>query len=68
MNEEDARFCFVEILTAFQYLHSNGIVYRDVKPENILIDADGHLKLADFGLSRVGLGKDELAFTYCGSP
>lgn len=42
-----------EILLGFQYLHDLDIVYRDVKPENFLVDMDGHIKIADFGLSRV---------------
>lgn len=46
------KFYFVELLIVFEYLHSLGIVYRDLKPENILIDIDGHIKLADFGLSK----------------
>jgi serine/threonine-protein kinase RIM15 len=37
------------------YLHSIGIIHRDLKPQNILIDANGHLKLTDFGLSQLGL-------------
>lgn len=42
----------IELLLAFEYLHDLGIVYRDLKPENILLDIDGHIKLADFGLSK----------------
>jgi serum/glucocorticoid-regulated kinase 2 len=38
-----------------QYLHSKKIIYRDIKPENIMIDLDGNLKIADFGLSRQGI-------------
>jgi serine/threonine protein kinase len=43
-----------EIVLALEYLHSIGIVHRDLKPDNILINDDGHLKLTDFGLSRLG--------------
>jgi serine/threonine protein kinase len=68
MSEEDARYCFVEILLAIQYLHAQHIVYRDIKPENIMIDAKGNLKIADFGLSKQGLKANDLANTYCGSP
>ena len=40
---------------AIEYLHSIGIIYRDMKPENILVADDGHIKLADFGLAKDGL-------------
>lgn len=68
MGEEEARFCFVQILVGLQYLHEQHVVYRDIKPENIMIDLNGNLKIADFGLSRLGLRPHELAHTFCGSP
>lgn len=52
MTEEQAKFYFIEILYGLQYLHEQGIVYRDLKPENLFIDADGHIKIGDFGLSK----------------
>lgn len=55
MSEEDARFYFIEILYGLLYLHQQKIVYRDLKPENLLINHDGHIKIADFGLSKQNL-------------
>ena len=52
MNENQAKFYFTEILLGMQFLHQLNIVYRDIKPENILIDSEGHAKLADFGLCK----------------
>lgn len=52
MSEEEARFYFLEILVALDYIHGHNIVYRDLKPENLLIDHEGHIKIADFGLSK----------------
>lgn len=53
--ESKARFYAAEITLALEYLHSHGIIYRDLKPENILIGEDGHIKIADFNLSKQGL-------------
>ena len=48
-----ALFYITEIITAFEYLHSMDIAYRDLKPENLLIDKDGHIKITDFGFAKV---------------
>lgn len=67
-SEERARFYAVEILLALECLHSNGIIYRDLKPENIILDSDGHLKLTDFGLSKLAVKEGDLTYTFCGTP
>lgn len=53
LTEEVARIIAAEIVLALEYLHKLGIIYRDMKPENILLDRNGHIRLADFGLSKV---------------
>ena len=45
-----------EIILAIEYLHQNNIVFRDLKPDNVVFDEDGHALLTDFGLSKEGLG------------
>lgn len=57
-----SKFYFVELLLAFEYLHRKNIVYRDLKPENVLIDIDGHIRLADFGLSKQIKSKQTYSF------
>lgn len=56
--ESAARFYTAEICLALQYLHKHGIVHRDIKPDNMLISASGHVKLTDFGLSRIEMRRD----------
>lgn len=63
-----AKFYLSEILLALEHLHNNGVIYRDLKPENVLIDSTGHIKLADFGISRMGFKTSDIAYTMCGSP
>ncbi|KAK4231459.1 Serine/threonine-protein kinase cek1 [Podospora fimiseda] len=55
LNEDWAKKYLGEVILGVEHLHSRGIVHRDLKPDNLLIDQKGHLKLTDFGLSRMGL-------------
>lgn len=62
MPEQYAFFYFTEICLALKCLHDNKVIYRDIKPENILIDIHGHLRIADFGLSKPNMGVDDVAY------
>ncbi|KRK02807.1 serine/threonine-protein kinase greatwall isoform X2 [Drosophila yakuba] len=57
-DEPTARFYVAEMVMALQYLHQHGIVHRDIKPDNMLLSASGHLKLTDFGLSKIDMRRD----------
>ncbi|XP_063797146.1 NUAK family SNF1-like kinase 1 [Pseudophryne corroboree] len=65
--ESEARRFFRQIVSAVHYCHKNGIVHRDIKLENILLDENLNVKLADFGLSNL-YQKNQVLETYCGSP
>ena len=65
--EQNICIYFREIISAVEYLHNLGISHRDLKPENILINKNNHIKLIDFGLSKI-FSKGELLKTSCGSP
>ena len=66
-NEARAKFYIAELILALQHLHDHDIVYRDLKPENILLDANGHIALCDFGLSKANLTKGDTTNTFCGT-
>lgn len=66
-DDEKIIFYSSQIGIALEYLHSKGIIYRDIKPENVLMDSDGYLKLTDFGLAKE-IKLDEKAETFCGTP
>ena len=66
-NEERAKFYIAELILALRHLHQHDIVYRDLKPENILLDANGHIALCDFGLSKANLAKNDTTNTFCGT-
>ena len=51
-SEHETKYYINQVVTAISHLHERGIVYRDLKPENLLVDEHGNLKLADFGLSK----------------
>jgi serine/threonine protein kinase len=66
-SEDKAKFYICEITLALGELHKKDIIFRDLKPDNIVIDREGHAMLTDFGLSREGVNEKHIAKSFCGS-
>ncbi|PNX85121.1 CBL-interacting serine/threonine-protein kinase 23-like protein, partial [Trifolium pratense] len=70
LKEDEARKYFQQLICDVDYCHSRGVCHRDLKPENLLLDANGVLKVSDFGLSALHqqVQEDGILHTTCGTP
>ncbi|KAI8350326.1 hypothetical protein EDC96DRAFT_577796 [Choanephora cucurbitarum] len=67
-SERRAKFYACEVLLALEYFHSQNIIYRDLKLDNIMLGLDGHIKMADYGLCKENMGYGKTTGTFCGTP
>mmetsp|Transcript_25980 Transcript_25980/g.25814 ORF Transcript_25980/g.25814 Transcript_25980/m.25814 type:complete len:731 (-) Transcript_25980:62-2254(-) len=67
LTEERAKLYLSEIILAIETLHQKDIIFRDLKPDNVVLDAEGHAMLTDFGLSKEGVTNNSSAKSFCGS-
>lgn len=66
-DEDTARFYAAHVVLIFEYMHERNLVYRDLKPENLLLDAEGFIKMTDFGFAK-DIGSSGRTWTLCGTP
>jgi len=65
---EKTRFYIAELVLGIGYLHSKDVVYRDLKPENVVLDSEGHVRITDFGLAKPDVTNNNPTNTFCGTP
>eukprot|EP01017_Pseudomicrothorax_dubius_P044953 TRINITY_DN7684_c0_g1_i1.p1 TRINITY_DN7684_c0_g1~~TRINITY_DN7684_c0_g1_i1.p1 ORF type:complete len:355 (-),score=99.46 TRINITY_DN7684_c0_g1_i1:114-1178(-) len=66
--EDQAKFYAAQIVLAIEHLHERNVIYRDLKPENVILDAQGYIRITDFGLAKMNISDATGAFSICGTP